>query len=252
VLFAALDHATLTEARLTIDYSSAGATIVTTDLNASGSGALAAASAARIPTALSASGSGTMTAVGAATSASVLSASGSGTLAAVGATGAERSTELSATGSGALSAVATSIAATAFNASGAGSATFATTPASVAVGALSAAGTGAASFEAADSGFVEAPAATPILPVGGGGGFGPLGYRQDKQRFRTKKDKSHPKVITVRIGNWPEDPQIILERREQAERDEFYQSFPDAPFEEIVESGDDEEAILLAILAIAA
>lgn len=161
----------------------------------------------------------------AATVASALSGAGVGAAFGAGSTGSQTDTDAALSGTSTLTASGSAL--------------------SVAGG--SAQGSSSAAFIAENSGL-PLPDYTPI---GLGGGFGP-GYRPDKQRFRTRKDKSHPKVITVRIGNWPEDPQIILERREQAERDEFYQSFPDAPFEEIVESGDDEEAILLAILAIAA
>lgn len=195
--------------------------------SSAGTGAAQGSGASSAATALSAAGSGTATGGGGAVAASVFSMAGTGTLSAVGEEAPADRGAANISGTGALTGASASIASATFSLSGSGS-------------------LAAASPESEPEPVVTFP------PVGGGGGLGPSGYRQDKQRFRTRKDKSHPKVITVRIGNWPEDPQIILERREQAERDEFYQSFPDAPFEEIVESGDDEEAILLAILAIAA
>jgi len=262
-IFAALEHPSLTEARLTIDYSDAGAEVITTAMSASGSGTLAAIGASQAAATVSAAGAGAVTSVGSSVASAALSA--------VGSTG--RQAALSAAGSGTVSAVAASIASadvaaagagaatfasaaagtiqTAVSAAGTGAATFASASVAVAEAVLSASGAGGAAFEAADEGLVITPDAPANIPAGGGGGFGPT-PPHDRKRFRIRKEKSKPKVITVRIGDWPEDPQIILERRERAEREEFHRSLIERPFEAPVESIDDEEEILLTILALAA
>lgn len=208
VSFAALEHATLTEARLSIDYSSAGASVATGDAFAAGTGTASGAGASRAAT--------------------VFSAAGTGTLSAVGSNGGERDAEASAGGTGTLSGVARATASAAFGASGSGTLSAVTDT----------------------QGLVAA--ATQAAPAGGGGGFGPPGYRPDKQRFRTRKDKSHPKVITVRIGDWPEDPQIILERQEQSDREDFHRSLATRRDEVVAEHIDDDEQALMEILAFAA
>lgn len=122
---------------------------------------------------------------------------------------------------------------------------------------LEAAGASLASAQGLASGVgtVEAegfgPRVPKPLPDPRGGGFGP-GYRPDKQRFRIRKDKSKPKVITVRIGDWPEDPQIILAREEESERAAFYRQLSQRKDPEIIRAVDEEEQILMAILAAAA
>lgn len=226
VAFAALEHATLTEARLAIDYTEAGG-VADAAASISGTGAATGTAAASAATVLTASGSGAASAAAASAAASVFSVSGSGSLEAVGEVAPSDRGAADIAGVGALTGVSASIASASAFSSGAG--------------AIS-----AASPEPEPEPVVTYP------PVGGGGGFGPPGYRQNDRRFRIRKEKSRPKVIAVRIGDWPEDPHIILERRERADRDEFYQSFATAPFEQSAESVDDEEQALLALLAMAA
>jgi len=92
---------------------------------------------------------------------------------------------------------------------------------------------------------------TAIHSLVGGGGFGPA-PRPAKQPFHARKDKSHPKVITVRIGDWPENPQIILGREQDAERESFYRRLVNLPAESVTKPVDEEEQALLEILAFAA
>jgi hypothetical protein len=223
-----LEHATLAEARLSIDYSSAGASIASADASTAGAGTAFGAGASQAATVLNASGAGAASGASAAIAASVFSASGSGTLSAVGATGGERDAAASASGTAVLSGVATAIASASFSASSSG--TLTAVP--------------------ADTGL-EIPALPDYTPVGGGGGFGPA-PRQDNKRFRTRKDKSRPKVITVKIGDWPENPQIILSREEEAERESFYRRVVNSPAESVTKPVDEEEQALMEILAFAA
>lgn len=197
------------------------------DASTSGTGAATGAARAVASTLASLAGTGALTGAARSVATSVAFASGTGTLIAEGEAVSE-SAAASAAGAGDVTAASAAVASSAWSASGSGTLLAVTdTPGLV-------------------------PGSVTFPPVGGGGGFGPPGYRPDKQRFRTRKDKSHPRVITVRIGDWPEDPQIILERRERAETDAFYRKFSQRPFEEAAESGDDEEAALLEILAMAA
>lgn len=172
-----------------------------------------------------ASGTGAATGAAAAIAATVFSAAGSGTVTAVGSVGGEVDAAASIGGSGTAAAMATSIAGAAASANGSGAA--AAVP---------------------ESSGLPLP---DYAPVGGGGGFGPA-PRHAKQPFRTRKDKSHPKVITVRIGDWPEDPQIILAREEESERAAFYRQLSQRKDPEIISAVDEEEQFLMAILAAAA
>lgn len=86
----------------------------------------------------------------------------------------------------------------------------------------------------------------------GGGAFGPAAARSAKHRFRVRKDKSRPKVITVRIGDWPENPQIILERQEESEREAFHRSLANRRDEVVAEYVDEDEQALMEIFAFAA
>jgi hypothetical protein len=174
----------------------------------------------------SADGAGAVTGTGAAIAASIFTASGSGTVEAVGEEAPSDSGAADISGTGTASAVGASIVAADFSAQGFGDVL-------------------AASPE---------PDPVPVVtypPVGGGGGFGPAPHLDDK-RFRTRKDKSRPKVITVRIGDWPENPQIILGREQDAERESFYRQLSQRKEPEILSAVDEEEQILLAILAMAA
>lgn len=173
----------------------------------------------------------------------------------------------SASGAGTLEAVANSVVSAAFSAAGTGAATAVGGTSNERDAAASISGTGTATFiassttnAAASAGGSATTLAVPessglevpdFTPVGGGGGFGPTSI-PGKQRFRMRKEKSHPKVITVRIGDWPEDPQIILERQETAEREAFHRSLANRPDEVVAEHIDEDEQALLEILAFAA
>jgi hypothetical protein len=225
VAFAALEHATLTEARLAIDY---------TEFNPFSD------------TVGSASGSGVATAAANAIAATVANASGNG--AAIGVAASIASASASSDGVATATAEGEDVPDGNAAASAAGTSTAEAVPAVVASAAGSAEGSAIATA-ASPVVVVEAPDYTP---VGGGGGFGPPGYSSENQRFRTRKEKSKPKVITVRIGDWPEDPQIILERQEQSERDAFHRSLATRRDEPAPEPVDDEEQALMEILAFAA
>lgn len=135
------------------------------------------------------------------------------------------------------------------DASASGSGQVAAVAGAVASASWSASGSGALAAIAESSGL-EVPA--PPAPDARGGGFGPPSYRPGKQRFRTRKDKSRPKVITVRIGDWPENPQITLERQEATEREAFHRRIASLPDEVVVNHIDEDEQALLEILAFAA
>jgi len=199
VQFAALEHATLTEARLSIDYTEFQDTAGST----AGSGTASGAAASVAATIASTVGTGAVTGVGAAIAASAFAISGAGAASGIGA----------------------SIAAAAGFTQG-------------------------SSAVAAISPELE-PVPVVTYPPVGGGGFGPAPSRDDK-RFRTRKDKSRPKVITVRIGDWPENPQIILGREQDAERESFYRRLVNLPAESVTKPVDEEEQALLEILAFAA
>jgi hypothetical protein len=173
------------------------------------------------------------------------SASGTGT-----ATGTARSVATvspSATGTGTAIGTARAVASSAAASAGSGDATAISAVIASAAGSASGAATAIADTDT--QGFVAGAVTFP--PVGGGGGFAPA-YHGESQRFRTRKDKSKPKVITVRIGDWPEDPQIILERQEKSERDAFHRSLATRRDEPAPEPVDDEEQALMEILAFAA
>lgn len=221
---AALEHATLTEARLSIDYSAA-ATIVTAAGSAAGASTPIAAAQALTAAAANAAGLGAATAQAAAVASAAASSAGEGQAFAASVSTDEAPADGAASGQATVLGVAVALVAAAGLASGSGDAS-----------------------AAADSPGAVAPDYTP---AGGGGGFGPS-HRQDKQRFRTRKDKSHPKVITVRIGDWPEDPQIILGREEDAARESFYRHLAKQQPPEISSEIDEEEQILRAILEMAA
>jgi hypothetical protein len=211
-----------------------GLTIVTiaafaasdTDVSTTGTGTLTGAARALASTPASTTGTGTLTGVGRSVAAAVAFASGTGTLTAEGQEVSE-SAAASTAGAGDVTAASAVVASSVWSASGSGTLSAVTDT----------------------EGFVAA--ATTFPPVGGGGGFGP-GHHPGKQRFRTRKDKSHPKVITVRIGDWPEDPQIILERQEQSEREAFHRSLATRRDEVVAEHIDEDEQALLEILAFAA
>jgi hypothetical protein len=194
-------------------------------------------------------------------------ASTSGTGTATGSARSVASTPASTSGTGTATAAARSVASAAAFAEGTGTLTVEGEAVSESVPgfasgsgnltAVSAVVASAAGF-AAGSGTVlgatpepEAQAAVTYPPVGGGGAFGPTSI-PGKQRFRMRKEKSHPKVITVRIGDWPEDPQIILERQEESEREAFHRSLAARRDEVVAEHIDEDEQALLEILAFAA
>src|SRR3972149_6788610 len=177
------------------------------------------------------------------------------------------SSALSATGSGAASGSAVQAAPAAAPAGGAGAATGRSAAITVSVstaGGIGAAAGGSASTAAA-AGFAHGNgnAATGTAPIEaiatetaihslvGGGGFAP-GPRPAQPPVHARKDKSHPKVITVRIGDWPENPQIILGREQDAERESFYRRLGNLPAESVTKPVDEEEQALLEILAFAA
>lgn len=175
-------------------------------------------------------------------------ASASGASTPVAAAAAAASAQAEAAGTSTPTASGASLATAHASASGVGTAAASTAAPIIASAAVSAEGASTAIAIAEGSGL----AIPDFTPVGGGGGFGPPGHRYDKPRFRTRKDKSHPKVITVRIGDWPEDPQIILERQEKAEREDFHRRLANRPDDIVVESVDEDEQALLEILAFAA
>ncbi len=215
--FAALEHATLTEARLSITYTA----FTTTSGSASGTSAATATGQATLAgqAAGSASGASTATAVSVATATTAGSASGTSAATAAGMT--------TSAGSG--------------SASGASTAT--------------ATGTSTALGDGSASGTSEAIANGRRIPaefVPAGAGAGAALYVEPaklRKRVRLKKRRGQPQTHLIKIGEWPDDLVPTSKPRRKSEDDSKYiDRYLDGIRDDNNDSDDDEAMKLIMSL----
>lgn len=130
--------------------------------------------------------------------------------------------------------------------SAAGTATAAAIGESFAEADMSTAGA-ASAIMVGEGGIVIAAPEPAQVSSGGAGGYLPAG---DRPKQRLRKEKRDSKVYTVKIGNWPEEPDLaFIEKREQEEYSQFISELPGPDLEDV---SDEEEQALMMILALAA
>lgn len=218
----ALEHATLTEARLTIDYTEVGA--ADADALSSGTATVTAIGSAIVDAAMNAAGLATAQAVGQAIviSDAEMSATGLATAQAVGEAIVATDAVALATGLAEAFGIGSALADTAAESAGAATA--------IAVGA----------------GGLDLPAPPDFTPIGAGGAIYPPSY--DK-RFRLRKEKTKPHLI--RFGEWPSEEELarITEADARAEQREFTQFMAGIAPRESSDAMDEEEKALIILLS---
>jgi hypothetical protein len=220
--FAALEHTTLSEARLSITYTAEETA------NADASSA----------------GTATAIAAGAATADAAMNAAGLAAASAVGQAAVLVDAEMSASGVATPLAVGEAILAIDAAAFTAGAAVAMGVGAALADAVAESAGIAAAI--AMGEGGLDLPAPPDFTPAGAGGAIYPPNY--DK-RFRLRKDKTRPHLI--RFGEWPSEEELarIMEADAKAEQREFSQFIARLAPNEAADADDEEEKVLILLLS---
>lgn len=250
-LFAALEHTTLTEARLSITYTSG--TPVSGAGSASGTATATAVSQSIFKVSGSASGAATATAVGQATIPGEAAASATGVS---GATAVSRSIfSVPASASGAATAVASSQVIASVNASATGVSSATAVGASITAVPAAASASGAAAATAVASIIQTAVASASgvsgatavgsfiLVPkpgtLGAGGGI-PLYVDPEILRRRTKiKHRKQPNTHVIKIGDWPEE--LLNPPKPKKSKPEDLSKYVDRVIDAADNENDDEE-----------